>query len=74
LIGEEEQQLDEEPQVYTWKQYCLEKYIKWIYDDLPPTKGKSQRYYTQNMLHDIGSLTSVTQKKSKHREGGLIYS
>ena len=26
------------------------------------------------MLHDTGSLTSVTPKKSKHREGGLIYS
>jgi hypothetical protein len=26
------------------------------------------------MLYDIGSLTSVTQKKSKYREGGLIYS
>jgi hypothetical protein len=26
------------------------------------------------MLYNTGSLTSVTQKKSKHREGGLIYS
>lgn len=74
LIGEGERQLDEEPQVYAWKRCCLEKYMKWMYDDLPPTKGEGQRYYTQNMLHDTGSLTSVTQKKSKHREGGLIYS
>jgi hypothetical protein len=28
----------------------------------------------QNMLYDTGSLTSVTLKKSRHREGGLIYS
>ena len=26
------------------------------------------------MLHNAASLTSVPPKKSKHREGGLIYS
>lgn len=44
-----------------------------MYDGLAPSaKGERQRYYTQNMLYDAGSLTSVTLKKSKHREGGLI--
>jgi hypothetical protein len=74
LIGDQERHLDDEPQVYAWKRCCLEKYIKWMYDDQAPKKGEGQRYYTQNMLHDTGSLTSVTPKKSKHREGGLIYS
>lgn len=75
LIGDQEAQLDEEPQVYTWKRCCLEKYMRWMYDGLAPSKkGEGQRYYTQNMLYDAGSLTSVTSKKSKHREGGLIYS
>jgi hypothetical protein len=75
LIGEQERQLDEEPQVYAWKRRCLEKYMNWMYDGLAPSKkGEGQRYYTQNMLYDAGSLTSVTSKKSKHREGGLIYS
>jgi hypothetical protein len=45
-----------------------------MYDDYPPIKGEGQRYYTQNILYDIGSLTSMTLKKSKYREGGLIYS
>ena len=74
LIGDQESHLDDEPQVYAWKRCCLEKYMKWMYDDQAPKKGEGQRYYTQNMLHDTGSLTSVTPKKSKHREGGLIYS
>ena len=74
LIGDQESHLDDEPQVYAWKRCCLEKYMKWMYDDQAPKKGEGQRYYTQNMLHDTGSLTSVTYKKSKHREGGLIYS
>jgi hypothetical protein len=75
LIGEQEGQLDEEPQVYAWNRCCLEKYMNWMYDGLAPSKkGEGQRYYTQNMLYDAGSLTSVTSKKSKHREGGLIYS
>lgn len=74
LIGDRERHFDEEPQVYAWKRCCQEKYMKWMYDDQPPKKGEGQRYYTQNMLHDTGSLTSVTPKKSKHREGGLIYS
>ena len=34
--------------------------MKWMYDDQAPKKGEGQRYYTQNMLYDAGSLTSVT--------------
>jgi hypothetical protein len=74
LIGDQESHVDDEPQVYAWKRCCLEKYIKWMYDGQAPKKAEGQRYYTQNMLHDTVSFTSVTSKKSKHREGGLIYS
>lgn len=63
------------PQVYLWKRCCLEHYIHEMYDGEPPAKGgQGQRYYDQNMLYDAASLTSVTPKKSKLREGGLIYS
>ena len=48
--------------------------MKWMYDNQAPKMGEGQRYYTQNMLYNTGSLISVTPKKSKHREGGLIYS
>lgn len=61
LIGEQEQSLDDKPQVYAWKRCCLEKYMSWIFDGAAPlAKGGGQRYYTQNMLFDAESLTSVT--------------
>lgn len=66
--------VDEEPQVYLRKRCCLEKYIHWMYDGQPPGLGDGQLYFTQNMLHEAASLTSVTPKRSKQREGGLIYS
>lgn len=66
---------EEEAQVYSWKRCCLEQYMKWMYDDQPPsTHQAGQRYYEQNMLYEASSLTSLTPKKSKLREGGLIYS
>lgn len=65
---------NEQPQVYLWRRCCQQKYIQWMYDDKPPpVNGDGQRYYTQNMLEDTGSLTSVTPKTSKHRQGGLVY-
>lgn len=67
--------LDQEPQVYLWRRCCLEHYLHEMYEGRPPKKnGPGQRYYTQNMLHDACTLTSVTPKKSKLRSGGLIYS
>ena len=46
-----------------------------MYDGEPPAaNGQGQRYYTQHMLYDACSLTSVTPKQSKLREGGMIYS
>jgi hypothetical protein len=45
-----------------------------MYDSRPPKKGKGQQYFSTNMLYDASSLTSVTPKRSKQREGGLIYS
>ena len=46
-----------------------------MYDGQPPSaKGRGQRYFTQNMLYEASSLTSVTPKRSKLRDGGLIYS
>jgi hypothetical protein len=69
------QAFDEEPQVYCWKRCCQEKYMKWMYDGQPPSaRGPGQQYYTQSMVRDTGSLTSLTPKTSKHRQGGLIYS
>lgn len=68
-------QFGEEPQVYLWKRCCLETYMGWMYEGHPPPKGgKAHQYFTQNMLYDAGSLTSITPRRSKHREGGLIYS
>ena len=46
-----------------------------MYDGEPPSTGSNgQRYYTQNMLHEVSSLSSCTPRRSKLREGGLIYS
>jgi len=45
-----------------------------MYDGQPPGVGPGQSYFSQNMLHDAASLTSVTPKRSKQRAGGLIYS
>ena len=75
LVQSQQQHIGDEAQVYLWKRCCLERYIKWMYDDQPPAKGgRGQLYFTQNMLYDAGSLTSVSPKRSKHRQGGLIYS
>lgn len=63
-----------ESHVYLWKRCCLERYMKWMYEGKPPSKdSQGQQYFTQNMLYDAGSLTSVSPKKSKQRQGGLIY-
>ena len=75
LLQTQQQQLGDEAHVYLWKRCCLERYIKWMYEDDAPKKGsRGQLYFTQNMLYDAGSLTSVAPKKSKHRQGGLVYS
>ena len=60
--------------MFLQKRCCLEKYVQWMYDGQPPGLGDGQLYFSQNMLHDAASLTSVTPKRSKQREGGLIYS
>jgi hypothetical protein len=75
LLRGQIQQSDEEAQVYSWKRCCLKHYIHWMYDGTPPAiTANGQRYYDQNMLYDACSLTSITPKRSKLREGGLIYS
>ena len=75
LVQSQQQHVGDQAQVYLWKRCCLEQYIKWMYDNRPPSKdGRGQQYFTQNMLYDAGSLTSVSPKRSKHRQGGLIYS
>ena len=48
--------------------------MRWMYDGRPPRKGKGQQYFYTNMLYEASSLTSVTPKRSRQREGGLIYS
>ena len=66
--------VDDEAQVYVWKRCCLEQYMQWMYDGQPPAAhSQGQRYYNQHMLHDAANLTSVTPKRSKLREGGIIY-
>lgn len=66
---------EDDSQVYLWRRCCLEYYLHNMYDGLPPRKGgQGQRYYSQNMLYDASSLTSVTPKRSKLRKGGMIYS
>lgn len=75
LLPRQRSFLGQEAQVYQWKRCCLEHYMEWMYDGKPPSaKGPGQRYFTQNMLGEAASLTSLTPKRSKLREAGLIYS
>lgn len=75
LLPEQHSQPGDEAQVYSWKRCCLETYMQWMYDRKPPSaKAQGQRYYHQNMLYEASSLTSVTPKLSRLRQGGLIYS
>ncbi|KIV98358.1 uncharacterized protein PV09_09804 [Verruconis gallopava] len=74
LLAYQRMNMDEEAQVYQWKRCCLESYMEWMYDGQAPGIGQGQRYFHQNMLYEASSLTSVTPKRSKLREGGLIYS
>jgi hypothetical protein len=65
---------DEQPQTYLWRRCCQEKHAAHIYDGRPPTKGgRGQYYYTQNMLGEAGSLTSVPPKRSLLYRGGIRY-
>ena len=74
LLASQVGAVDDEAQVYVWKRCCLEQYIQWMYDGQPPAKhSQGQRYYNQHMLHDAANLTSVTPKRSKLRDGGIIY-
>jgi hypothetical protein len=75
LLPSQRRHTGDEAQVYSWKRCCLEQYMQWMYDGKPPAAtAQGQRYYDQNMLYDASSLTSVTPKRSKLRDGGLIYS
>jgi hypothetical protein len=75
LLPTQRRNTSDEAQVYSWKRCCLEHYLKWMYDGNPPAATVvGQRYYTQNMLYEASSLTSLTPKQSKLRKGGLIYS
>jgi hypothetical protein len=42
-----------------------------LYDDLPSKGG--QTFYNASMLRDACNLTSFTPKRSRLREGGLVY-
>ncbi|KAK5308814.1 hypothetical protein LTR93_012370, partial [Exophiala xenobiotica] len=75
LLSSQAIHIDEDPQTYLWRRCCLEPYIRELYDGRPPAKDSvGQRYYTQNMLYDACTLTSVTPMRSSLRKGGLIYS
>lgn len=41
-----------------------------MYDGKPPRRGAGQQYFSQHPLRDAAKLTSVTPKRSRHREGG----
>lgn len=75
LLRLQQMRFGDEAQVYCWKRCCLQHYMQWMYDGHPPAADtKGQQYYENNMLYDACDLTSVTPKRSKHREGGIIYS
>ena len=63
----------EQPQVYLWKRCCQEEHIRRMYGDRVPALGAGQCYYTQNMLQEAGSLTSVPPKTSELYKGGVQY-
>ena len=74
LLASQQCHMGDEAQVYMWKRCCLEHYLREMYDGQPPARdGQGQRYYDQNMLYEASSLTSVTPKPSKLRQGGMIY-
>jgi hypothetical protein len=58
--------------VYLWRRCYLERHLRWLYDGPLPKSG--QTFYNASMLRDTCSLTSLTPKRSRLREGGLIYS
>ena len=64
--------IDGEAQVYLWRQCCLEQHLQWLYDGSRPRSG--QTFYHVSMLRDACNLTSLTPKRSRLRQGGLIYS
>ncbi len=74
LLSTQRAQVGDEPQVYLPRRCCQEEYMKWMYDGRPPKMGDGPNYFYTNMLGDASSMTSVTPKRSKQREGGLIYS
>ena len=74
LLALQQAHVGDEPQVYLPRRCCQEEYMRWMYDGQPPRKGKGWQHFYTNMLYDASSLTSVTPKRSKQREGGLIYS
>jgi hypothetical protein len=75
LLPSQRASIDDEAQVYLWKRCCLDRYVRWLYDGQPPSvNGPGRRFYQQSLLRDACSLTSLTPKRSRLREGGLIYS
>jgi hypothetical protein len=72
LLPDAQGTIDDEAQVYLWRRCCLERHLRWLYDSSPPKSG--QTFYNISMLRDACSLTSLTPKQSRLREGGLIYS
>jgi hypothetical protein len=72
LLSHQRARIDEEPQVYLHRRCCLKQHLQWMYDGRPPSDG--QRFYTQSMLRDACSLTSLYPKRSLLRKDGLVYS
>jgi len=72
LLPDARRTVDDEAQVYLWRRCCLEHHLRWLYDGAPPRSG--QTFYNACMLRDACSLTSLTPRRSRLREGGLMYS
>ncbi len=75
LLPSQRGSIGDEAQVYLWKRCCLEHYIRWLYDGQPPAaNGPGRRFFQQSMLRDACNLTSLTPRRSRLHQGGLIYS
>jgi hypothetical protein len=72
LLPDTQGTIDDEAQVYLWRRCCLKHHLRWLYDGPPPRSG--QTFYNVSMLRDACNLTSLTLKRSRLWEGGLVYS
>ncbi|OAL31300.1 hypothetical protein AYO20_08210 [Fonsecaea nubica] len=64
------------PSTYLWRRCCLESSIDWLYEEecrRPSHNGPGTYFYTQSMLRDAASVTSVPPKRPRLYRGGVRY-